>query len=230
MVDTLTEAPSKSFDPTSCDVKIEEITVKDGLHHSRHHGDLVEEALCVITPHPVSDIEGAVKPEEEQVVGSDGLRFPGFGDHEELRHDGHCLQEDGEGPQDLGGTIRKERVKLQTLKVTTKLSSDKALRRVKFEDSVSSCLYLHRSESIVFQEGKPDDRHQQELHSERVVCRVERVLEANVDQVHGGIGQSQEDHLQTEPDGNHTLLVGHPGHVSHGTAELAVPCYNCEAH
>lgn len=74
---------------TSGDVKIEEIAVKDGLHHPRHHGDLVEEAFRVIAPHPVCDVEGAVKAEEEQVVRGDGLRLPGFGDHEELRHDGH---------------------------------------------------------------------------------------------------------------------------------------------
>lgn len=97
--------------PTSRDVKIEEIAVKDGLHHSRHHGDLVEEAFCVIAPHPVCDVESAVQAKEEQVVCRDGLRLPGFGDHEELRHNGHGLQEDGEGPQDLGGTTRKGKVK-----------------------------------------------------------------------------------------------------------------------
>lgn len=112
--------------PTSCDIKIEEIAVKDGLHHARHHGDLVEEAFCVITPHPVCDVESAVQAEEEQVVCGDGLRLPGFGDHEELRHYGHGLQEDGEGPQDLGGTTRKEGVKPSraggdTRKLTTKL-------------------------------------------------------------------------------------------------------------
>lgn len=94
--------------PTSCDVKIEEIAVKDRLHHSRDDGDLVEEAFCVIAPHPVCDVEGAVEPQEEQVVGRDGLGLARFGDHEELRHYGHRLQEDGEGPQDLGGAIRKE--------------------------------------------------------------------------------------------------------------------------
>lgn len=130
MVVTLTEALSKSFDPTSCDVKIEEITVKDGLHHSRHHGDLVEEALCVITPHPVSDIESAVKPKEEQVVGSDGLRFPSFGDHEELRHDGHCLQEDGEGPQDLGGNHEEGESETSDFK-----TDNKALIRQSFKES-----------------------------------------------------------------------------------------------
>lgn len=71
----------------------------------------------MITPHPVCDVESAVKAKEEQVVCSDGLCLPGFGDHEELWHYGHCLQEDGEGPQDLGGTTRKERVKLRRARV-----------------------------------------------------------------------------------------------------------------
>lgn len=79
------------------------------------------------------------------------------------------------------------------------------------------CFYLQRSKSIVFQEGKSDDRHQQELHTERVISRIECVPEANVDQVDGGVRQSQEDHLQTEPDGKHTHWVGH---FSHGLAQL----------
>lgn len=36
-------------------------------------------------------------------MGGDGLGFTGFGDHEELGHDRYCLQEDGEGPEDLNG-------------------------------------------------------------------------------------------------------------------------------
>lgn len=60
------------------------------------------------------------------------------------------------------------RVQLQTLTLATQLIKD--VRSGKTEDSVPSCLYLQRSESIVFQEGEPDDRHQQELHSERVIC------------------------------------------------------------
>lgn len=67
----------------------------------------------MVTPHPVCNVESTVKAKEEQVVCRDGLRLPGFGDHEELRHYGHCLQEDGEGPQDLGGSTRRERVKLR---------------------------------------------------------------------------------------------------------------------
>ena len=93
---------------TLCDVKVEEVAVEDGLHDAGHHGDLIEEALGVVTPHPVGDVEGSVEAEEEQVVGGDGLRLAGLGDHEELRHDGHRLQEDGEGPQDLDGNSERE--------------------------------------------------------------------------------------------------------------------------
>lgn len=57
----------------------------------------------MVTPHPVGDVQGSVEAEEEQVVGGDGFRLARLGDHEELRHYGHRLQENGEGPQDLGG-------------------------------------------------------------------------------------------------------------------------------
>lgn len=92
---------------TPREVKVEEITVEDGLHNARHHRDLVKEALRVVTPHPVGYVEGSVEAEEEQVVGGDGLRLAGLGDHEELGHYGHRLQEDGEGPEDLGGIGRR---------------------------------------------------------------------------------------------------------------------------
>lgn len=88
---------------TPCDVKVEEVTVENGLHDSGHHRDLVKEALRVVTPHPVGYVEGSVQAQEEKVVGGDGLGLTGLGDHEELWHYGHGLQEDGEGPEDLDG-------------------------------------------------------------------------------------------------------------------------------
>lgn len=88
---------------TPGDVKVEEIAVEDGLHDAGHHSDLVEEALGVVTPHPVGYVEGSVEAKEEQVVGGNGLCLAGLGDHEELWHYGHRLQEDGEGPHDLDG-------------------------------------------------------------------------------------------------------------------------------
>lgn len=72
--------------------------------------------------------------------------------------------------------------------------------------------YLQRSESVVFQEGEPDDRHQQELHSKRVICRVKCVPEADVDQVDGGVGQSQEHHLKNGKDWSR--LCANTAHIS----------------
>lgn len=89
------------------DVKVEEVAEEDGLHDARHHSDLVEDALGVVAPHPVADVECAVEAEEKEVVGGDGLCLARLGDHEQLRHDGHRLQEDGEGPQDLGSEIEQ---------------------------------------------------------------------------------------------------------------------------
>ena len=83
------------------DVQVEEVAVQDGLHNAGHHGDEVKEALEVEAPDPVDEVQGAVEAQEEQVVGGDGLCLPGLADHEELRQDGHRLQVDGEGPQDL---------------------------------------------------------------------------------------------------------------------------------
>ena len=83
------------------DVQVEEVAVQDGLDDAGHHGDEVEEALEVEAPDPVDEVQGAVEAQEEQVVRGDGLRLPGLADHEELRQDGHRLQVDGEGPQDL---------------------------------------------------------------------------------------------------------------------------------
>lgn len=59
-------------------------------------------------------------------------------------------------------------------------------------------IYLHWGKRIVFQEGESDDRHQQELYTECVILWVVCVSEAHVDQVHSGIGQSQEHHLRAE--------------------------------
>lgn len=86
---------------TFSDVQVEEVAVEDGLDHAGHHSNEVKEALEVEAPDPVDEIEGPVEAQEEQVVGGDGFRLPGLADHEQLRQDGHRLQVDGEGPQNL---------------------------------------------------------------------------------------------------------------------------------
>ena len=83
------------------DIKVEEVTVEDGLHHAGHNGDHVEETLEVKAPDPVEEVQGPVETQEKQVVGGDGLRLARLTDHEELGQDGHRLQVDGECPQDL---------------------------------------------------------------------------------------------------------------------------------
>lgn len=75
--------------PTFCDIKVEEVTVQDSLHHSSHDGDHIEEAFEIVTPDPVEDVECTVQAQAEQVVCGDGLRLASLADHEELRQDCH---------------------------------------------------------------------------------------------------------------------------------------------
>lgn len=74
---------------TPGNVKVEEVTVENRLHHTGHHSNLVKEALGVVAPHPVGQVQGSVETQEEQVVGGDGLCLAGLGNHEELGQDGH---------------------------------------------------------------------------------------------------------------------------------------------
>lgn len=83
------------------DIKVEEVTVEDSLDHTGHNGNHIKEALKVVTPDPVEEIEGSIQAQAEQVVGGDGLSLAGLADHEELGQDCHRLQVDGERPQDL---------------------------------------------------------------------------------------------------------------------------------
>lgn len=78
-----------TYPPTFGDIKVEEITVEDGLYHPRNHSNLVVEILCVVAPDPVGNVESAVEAQEEKVVCGDGLCFPCLADHEELRKDSH---------------------------------------------------------------------------------------------------------------------------------------------
>lgn len=87
--------------PTFGNVEIEEVTVEDGLYHSRNYSNLVVEILCVVAPDPVGNVESTIEAQEEKVVCRDGLCFPRLADHEELGKDSHGLQVDGEGPEYL---------------------------------------------------------------------------------------------------------------------------------
>ena len=83
------------------DIKIEKVTVEDGLDAASDDSDDVVEALEVVAVDPVEDVQAAVGAEGEQVVAGDGLSLPSLGDHEQLGQDGHALQVDREGPEDL---------------------------------------------------------------------------------------------------------------------------------
>ena len=83
------------------DVEIEEVAVEDGLDAAGDDGDDVIETLRVISVDPVEDVETAVGAESKEIVAGDRLGLPGLADHEELGQDGHALQVDGEGPEDL---------------------------------------------------------------------------------------------------------------------------------
>lgn len=78
-----------SLDLTFCDIKVEEVTIQDGLDHPSHNSNHVKEALKVEPPDPVEEIEGTVDTQAEQIVGGDGLSLSGLTDQEELRQDGH---------------------------------------------------------------------------------------------------------------------------------------------
>lgn len=75
--------------PTFGDVKVEEVTVEDGLDHTSHNSDQVEEAFEVVTPDPVEDVQRPIQAQAEQVMGGDGLSLASLTDHEELRQDRH---------------------------------------------------------------------------------------------------------------------------------------------
>merc|ERR1719468_1308726 len=86
------------------DVKIEEVAVENGLDHTGYNGGDVIECLVVVAEDPVEDVQAAVGAKGEQVVAGDCLSLPRLGDHEQLGQDGHTLQVDREGPQDLHHT------------------------------------------------------------------------------------------------------------------------------
>jgi len=83
------------------DVEIEEVAVEDGLHTTGNNGNDVIKAFAIVSVDPVEDVEATVGAESKQVVAGDALSLSSFGHHEELGQNGHALQVDGEGPEDL---------------------------------------------------------------------------------------------------------------------------------
>lgn len=70
------------------DVEVEEIAVEDRLDQACHDGDEVKEALKVVAPNPVEEIECAVDAQCKQVVAGDGLCLARLAHHEQLWQDG----------------------------------------------------------------------------------------------------------------------------------------------
>jgi len=82
-------------------VKVEEITVENGLNAAGNDGNRVEESLGVVAVDPVEYVEGTVAAECEQIMARDRLCLAGLRDHEQLWQYGNRLQVDGKCPQYL---------------------------------------------------------------------------------------------------------------------------------
>jgi len=84
-----------------CDVEIEKVAIENGLNTSGHNSDDIVERLSVVAIDPVENVETTVRAESEQIVAGNTLGLTSLGHHEQLGQDGHRLQIDREGPQDL---------------------------------------------------------------------------------------------------------------------------------
>lgn len=71
------------------DIEVEEITVEDCLDQASNDGDEVKEALEVVAPDPVEEIECTVDTQCKQVMAGDGLRLTRLAHHEQLWQDSH---------------------------------------------------------------------------------------------------------------------------------------------
>lgn len=103
---------------------VTKVGVQTGLDQPSHHGDGIVCALgkvseckdssvflCTSSLHgyrylpidPVGNVQPPVQRQRRQVMRGDRLGLSGPGQHEQLRENGHALEPDGKGPQDLGG-------------------------------------------------------------------------------------------------------------------------------
>lgn len=85
-------------------VNVEKVAVENRLDNSGDNGNPIHLMLGLgdVAVDPVGDIEGAVDSESEQIVGRDGLGLARALQHKQLRENGHRLEPNGKGPQDLG--------------------------------------------------------------------------------------------------------------------------------
>lgn len=71
------------------DIEVEEIAVEDCLDQASNDGDEVKEALEVVAPDPIEEIECTVDTQCKQVMAGDGLRLTRLAHHEQLWQDSH---------------------------------------------------------------------------------------------------------------------------------------------
>ena len=83
------------------EVDVEEIEVEASLDNARNNGNGVNLMVAEVSPNPVGNIQSAVKTHGSKVMCGDCLCFACSLEHEELREDGHSLEEDGERPKDF---------------------------------------------------------------------------------------------------------------------------------
>lgn len=88
-------------------VNVEKVAVENRLDNTGDDGDPVHLVLGLgkVAVDPVGDVQRAVASEGEEIMGRDGLSLARALQHEQLRENGHGLEPDGEGPQDLGRRV-----------------------------------------------------------------------------------------------------------------------------
>lgn len=92
-------------------INVEKVAVENRLDNTGDNGNPIHLMLGLgdVAVDPVGDVEGAVDSESEQIVGGDGLGLARALQHKQLRENGHSLQPNGKGPQNLGrGVVVRE--------------------------------------------------------------------------------------------------------------------------
>lgn len=208
------------LDDTS-DVKVEEVSVENGLDDSGDNGNWVEEALGVVSIDPVEDVEESVGSEGEEVVSSDGFSVSGTREHEELWHDGDGFEVDGESPHDL-----HEHELVVDDESKNHAWNDEELNSESVVVSVVGCLELHPHEV----HGSNRSGEEEDLHD----GVVEGIETGEKIQVSGEEGDGEEDlgpsgdsfttarlpYFEKENDDGHGV-----SHISRDTEQIH--CFFC---
>lgn len=84
-----------------CEVYIEKVDVQPCLEEARCYSYRVHDTFCIIPVYPIGNVQSPIHAQRGQVVSRDCFRLSGALQQEKLRKNRHCLQEDGETPQNL---------------------------------------------------------------------------------------------------------------------------------